>query len=117
MFDTLCTYPLESDLFALDIHPSEPLIALGCASGHVQVNRLPASEASTSSEVASNTIVTEWRTRRHKGSCRSLRFSIDGNSILSAGTDGIVKIADASTGRVSSKIGVPSQNGLVFSLV
>lgn len=103
MFDALCTYPLRSDLFAQSIHPSSPLLALGLASGHVQLNRIPPSEPPQ----PSGTIEIAWRTRRHKGSCRSLCFSNDGAHLFSAGTDGLVKVAATETGRVDSKIAVP----------
>ena len=104
MFDTLCTYPLTSDLFAQAIHPVSPLIVLGLASGHVQLNRLPTSPGL---KTGHGTIETAWRTRRHKGSCRTLAFDHDGSLIFSAGTDGIVKVADTETGKVVSKIAVP----------
>ncbi len=52
-------------------------------------------------------IDTVWKTRRHKGSCRTLGFSVDGAQLYSAGTDGIVKVADATTGQVAAKIAVP----------
>ena len=117
MFETICTYPLPSDLFSQAIHPTEPLIAVGLASGHVQTFRLPPlpsssestnSEASTSLANGCGTIDTIWKTRRHKGSCRSVVYNSDGSKLFSAGTDGLVKMADTSTGKVESKIAVPS---------
>ncbi|KAL2040157.1 hypothetical protein N7G274_007060 [Stereocaulon virgatum] len=110
MFDTICTYPLTTDLFAQCIHPSSPLLALGLASGHVQLQRLPPAEPSRAPEAGHSTIETAWRTRRHKGSCRSLCFSHDGEILFSAGTDGLVKAAKTETGQVESKIGVPLHN-------
>ncbi|KAL2057129.1 hypothetical protein ABVK25_002868 [Lepraria finkii] len=112
MFDSICTYPLTSDLFAQCIHPSSPLLALGLASGHVQIQRLPPADANAASapEAGHSTIETTWRTRRHKGSCRSLCFSHDGEIMFSAGTDGLVKAAKTETGKVESKIGVPLHN-------
>ncbi|MCJ1281941.1 WD repeat-containing protein jip5 [Xylographa opegraphella] len=111
MFDTICTLPLPSDLFAQAIHPTSPLLAVGLASGHVQTYRLPpiptGPPTRSSPKHGRGTIETSWRTKRHKGSCRSLAFSSDGEALFSAGTDGIVKAARAETGRVEVKIGVP----------
>lgn len=123
MFDTICTYPLTSDVFAQSIHPKSPLLALGLATGHVQIHRLPPchhpSDGSSSGggggdgggspkQAGQGTIETVWRTRRHKGSCRSLSFSTDGAFLFSAGSDdGLVKAAATETGRVVSKIAVP----------
>lgn len=114
MFENLCAIPLEADLFAQAIHPEEPIVAVGLASGHVQTYRLPAgaSDGSDDETLASENgfahIETAWKTRRHKGSCRTLAYSIDGSSLYSAGTDGIVKVADSTTGRVTAKITLPS---------
>ncbi|KAK5018738.1 WD repeat protein [Cryomyces antarcticus] len=114
MFDTICNLPLTSDLFAQAIHPSEPLLAVGLAAGHVQLFRLPPDAAGDSSDdgatVSSNgcgQIETSWRTRRHKGSCRSLGFGIDGETLCSAGTDGMVKAAATETGQVAAKVVIP----------
>lgn len=104
MFDAICTFPLASDLFAQCIHPRSPLLALGLASGHVQLNRLPPSDGS---EARNGSIESAWRTRRHKGSCRSLCFSHDGEYVFSAGTDGLVKVGTTETGQVVSKIAIP----------
>jgi len=106
MFDTLCTYPLDFDLFAQAIHPRASLLALGLASGHVQLNRLPPSDPASPPRVGRSCIETAWRTRRHKGSCRSLCFSHDGEHLISAGTDGLVKVATTETGQVHGKIAV-----------
>lgn len=116
MFEAICTYPLPSDLFSQAIHPTEPLIAVGLASGHVQTFRLPSlpsSNESTNSKASAlangcGTIDTIWKTRRHKGSCRSVVYSSDGSKLFSAGTDGLVKMADTNTGKVESKIAVPN---------
>ncbi|MCJ1431811.1 WD repeat-containing protein jip5 [Xylographa pallens] len=110
MFDTICTLPLPSDLFAQAIHPTSPLLTVGLASGHVQTYRLPPTTSSPTHATPKNgcgTIETSWRTKRHRGSCRSLAFSSDGDVLFSAGTDGIVKAARTETGRVEAKIGVP----------
>lgn len=110
MFDTICTFPLPSELFAQCIHPNSPLLAIGLATGHVQIHDLPprtALDGSPISESGRGTIGTAWRTRRHKGSCRSLSFSPDGSFLFSAGTDGLVKAASSATGQVVSKIAIP----------
>lgn len=114
MFDTICSLPLSSDLFAQAIHPTEPLFAVGLAAGHVETFRLPAVASDGSpggnaqaSENGTSCVDIVWRTRRHKGSCRSLAWSSDGGALFSAGTDGLVKNADAMTGQVTAKIAVP----------
>jgi hypothetical protein len=114
MFENICALPVEDDIFVQAIHPSEPLVAVGLASGHVQTYRLPSgagdgddNDTTLASENGFGTIDSLWRTRRHKGSCRTLGYSVDGSQLYSAGTDGIVKIADCHTGQVSAKICVP----------
>lgn len=109
MFDTICTLPLTSDLFAQAIHPKSSIIAVGLASGHVQTYVLPNLDSSpdTPPQNGCGTIDTAWRTKRHKGSCRSLTFSSYGETLYSAGTDGIVKAARTETGVVEAKIAVP----------
>lgn len=115
LFDSICTFPLPSDLFSLAVHTSSPVIALGLASGHVQLQRLPVlpsspspqSKAKTPSTNGHGTIETAWRTRRHKGSCRTVIFSSDGENLFTAGTDSIVKVAATETGKVNGKITIP----------
>jgi hypothetical protein len=124
-YETVCTLPLKADLLAQAVHPSEPILSVGLASGHVETFRLPATEHSDdededddedvegSSRLSATNgngtghIDTIWSTRRHKGSCRCLGFSIDGDMLYSAGTDGIVKAAKAETGVVVNKILIP----------
>lgn len=116
MFDTVCTLPLSGDLFDQAIHPNEPVVSVGLSTGHVQTFRLPTEggnssddEVTSSSSLRNGTghIDTMWRTRRHKGSCRSLGFGIDGQILYSAGTDGLVKAARTETGVVENKIAIP----------
>lgn len=117
MFDTVCSFPLSSDLFAQAIHPSEPLFAVGLSSGHVETLRLPPigdedeDEQGSPAKNGYGQIETGWRTRRHKGSCRTVAFGLDGIALYSAGTDGLVKAAATETGQVESKIAIPPEDG------
>ena len=129
-FDNICTLPLPSDIFAAALHPTQPLLTVGLASGHVRAYRLPSDDetssppaephrksvngtngilsrrrrSSTASENGLGAIDTIWKTRRHKGSCRALAYSPDGSVCFSGGTDGLVKAFDAETGKVVSKV-------------
>ncbi|KAE8822934.1 hypothetical protein PTNB73_07619 [Pyrenophora teres f. teres] len=114
MFENLCALPVDHDIFVQAIHPEEPIVAVGLANGEVHTYRLPpgvSDDDDDDSTLASvkgfGTIDQVWRTRRHKGSCRTLGYSLDGTSLYSAGTDGIVKVADCMTGQVTAKIAIP----------
>lgn len=120
MFDTVCTIPLKSDLFAQAVHPTEPIVSVGLASGHVFTYRLPPGanadsdneegDTTLASDCGFGTVETAWKTKRHPtGSCRTLGFGYDGKLLYSAGTDGIIKEADVTTGQVVSKILIPSE--------
>jgi hypothetical protein len=84
MFENLCTLPFQADVFATALHPTEPIFTVGLANGHVETFRV-ADGAPSSSEAKDNnathgkgTVNSLWKTRRHKGSCRSLAYAHDG---------------------------------------
>ncbi|RCI13630.1 hypothetical protein L249_5557 [Ophiocordyceps polyrhachis-furcata BCC 54312] len=109
MFENLCTLPLPADVFTTAVHPEEPLLTVGLASGHVETFRLPPAGSSSPRD---NTIESLWSTKRHKGSCRCLAYSYDGKAIYSAGTDSLIKHFDPSTGQVISKALIPSASSI-----
>lgn len=142
---------LPSDLFSLALHPSRPLLAAGLSSGHLHTYTWPYSGDSDDREddddsdddddddgdgdyVEGNTKKEEdggfkiaWKTMRHKGSCRCVTFSADGDGgfilpmllkitsadtpdslvIYSSGTDSLFKAASSETGRVFAKTYIP----------
>jgi hypothetical protein len=114
MLESTCTLPLTAELFSQALHPSTPVVAVGLSTGHVQCFRIPStteegSNASDDSLLSQGRgqIETQWRTKRHKISCRTVVFSLDGEALYSAGADGLVKQASSETGQVSSKIAIP----------
>jgi hypothetical protein len=130
MFDTVCSFPLKADLFTQAIHPNEPIVSVGLSSGDVQTFRLPSNSTDSDDDAESlrsssvhgtGHIDTIWSTRRHKGSCRCLTFGIGGETLYSAGTDGILKAAKVETGVVENKIAIPLYRTklvlLLFSLL
>ncbi|KAK6334028.1 WD repeat-containing protein jip5 [Orbilia brochopaga] len=103
----------QSPIFALAAHPSEPLLTAGLLSGHIYTYTWPKEAPSDDEEVEQDDALPSgykvaWKTRRHKGSCRSATYSNDGQSLYTAGTDSLIKCASTATGQVTSKAAIPS---------
>lgn len=85
MFENLCTLPLSAEVFSTALHPTEPLLTVGLSSGHVQTFRLPPVASDTkpngAAENGKGMIETVWQTRRHKGSCRTIAYNLDGSGM------------------------------------
>ncbi|CCH42250.1 putative WD repeat-containing protein [Wickerhamomyces ciferrii] len=56
-----------------------------------------------------NGIKTIWKTKRHKGSVRSICFNAEGDEIYTVGSDNVIKRANAITGKVLKKIEIDSK--------
>ncbi|KAK6501866.1 WD repeat-containing protein jip5 [Arthrobotrys musiformis] len=105
----------QSPVFALAAHPSEPLFTVGLLSGHVYTytwpKEVPSDDDDQDEAEASGLpggYKVAWKTRRHKGSCRSAAYSLDGQVLYTVGTDSLLKCASTATGQVTSKSLIPS---------
>lgn len=134
----------KDPLFAIAAHPTEPVFVSGLATGHVLCNRYDAdrleqqmrqkkeemrrlAKASVKGSTPNkwwtlvddinNTdeIVTGWKTKRHKGSCRLVLFdpieSLVGKHIYTVGKDHVIKKAATETGKVVSKTSIAQELG------
>ncbi|KAI5858349.1 WD40-repeat-containing domain protein [Tricharina praecox] len=118
---------LPSDLFALAVHPTAPLITAALCSGHVYTYTWPSTPEEKDEDEDDDVVTTPaasgdpftiaWKTRRHKGSCRAAVYSSDGSVLYTDGIDGLIKAADSSTGRVISKSLLPSASDAPTTLL
>ncbi|OBA23914.1 WD repeat-containing protein JIP5 [Metschnikowia bicuspidata var. bicuspidata NRRL YB-4993] len=69
-------------------------------------------EADHANIVSDESIGVSWKTKRHKGSCRSVMFDIlegsAGENVFTVGSDSVLKKAKTETGKVQSKIDISS---------
>jgi WD repeat-containing protein 55 len=92
-----------------DSNDSPPVQPLPTTNGHGPTPIISNFRRSSSaSENGLGSIDTIWKTRRHIGSCRCVSYNHDGSLCYSGGTDGLVKAFHSETGRVVSKILLPS---------
>ena len=123
----------EAPLFAFAAHPTRPILALGLANGYMFMIEYDTSKLALtmqdlkrtykkSKAVESKTKLKQWRvetlakdseladglriiwkTKRHKGSVRSICFNSDGEEIYSIGSDHVLKKAHTTNGKVIKK--------------
>ena len=95
---------LPSEVFAIALHPTRPILATRLLEGHVYWCLISyfCIDCSYKYEVGGPT-TTQWQTKRHKGSCRGIEFSPTGERLASVGKDGVIKLADPETGKVVMK--------------
>ncbi|GME84819.1 unnamed protein product [Ambrosiozyma monospora] len=55
-------------------------------------------------EIDKGLLSVGWKTKRHKGSCRSIVFDQTGETVISAGLDKELKLADTKTGQQEQKM-------------
>ncbi|PHH61695.1 hypothetical protein CDD81_8040 [Ophiocordyceps australis] len=95
MFQNICTFPADKDIVAAALHPLQPRLTIGLVDGVVESFDLSHGK---------KMVASLWRTKRHKGTCRCIAYSPNGQ-------DSVVKQFDAETGQVTAKMAVPYHKG------
>lgn len=84
----------EDPLFCAAFHPEKNEFVLGLATGTV-------SAYSYTLDGQDPKVI--WTTKRHKSSCRSIGYTQDGEYVISAGSDNMIKKALSGSGKVRAK--------------
>ncbi|KAH3683990.1 hypothetical protein WICPIJ_005013 [Wickerhamomyces pijperi] len=67
-------------------------------------------EISKDQELSNVSVKHIWKTKRHKGSVRSICFNADGDEVYTIGSDNVIKKADTQTGKVLKKAEIKDNN-------
>lgn len=98
------TFTDDDPLFAVAFHPEKNQFALGFSSGLVQCYKYASCRILGQQKATDPSLLNLlWQTKRHKGSVRGLMYDLDGASLVSVGSDGVVKRAKPSSGKVVAK--------------
>lgn len=137
-------FTYSEPLFDVVSHPQQPIIISGLSNGYMFCHKYdpdilkstieeniknnaaltPAEKSKskvwqvvnvTSYETVVPGIELLWKTRRHKGSVRSICFNSDGTHVYSIGTDGILKKADTLTGKVINKCTLSEKSKIKYT--
>jgi WD40 repeat protein len=108
-------------IFSVASHPSQPLLAIGLANGHIYMLQYDVKvlkaisdkswkvKIAKDAEYEGNSVEILWKTRRHKGSVRSLTFDAQGESLFSIGADKVLKKSNVTNGKVILKTTIVDQ--------
>ncbi|SCW03771.1 LAFE_0G17854g1_1 [Lachancea fermentati] len=135
----------KQPLFAVLCHPEEPILLSGLATGHILCHKYdaPVLEKFYAGRTDKGTIegdfdkekpwavvdigedgITDvdglelvWKTRRHKGSVRSMCFGDNGKYLYSVGIDNVLKKAATENGKVVKKTTLSNDSNIKYTKV